>query len=380
MGNLTACAACAAAVPRAGEVMSNRAARLIAFYLPQFHPIPENDEWWGKGFTEWTNVTRCGPQFQGHYQPHLPAHLGFCDLRVPEVREAQAALACKFGIEGFCYWHYWFNGKRLLERPFDEVLTSGRPDFPFCLAWANETWSRRWLGEEKEILQKQVYSPEDDRRHARWLVKAFSDPRYIRVNNRPMFLIYRPRDLPDSQVTTKAIREHCAEAGLPNPYLVGINSHAHTDCRALGFDRSLEFEPQFGVLPNPLADGLKIYDYVSARKKMCERRIEFPYHPCVFVSWDNTPRRGEHGIVFINSGPEQFEAGLRDAVRSVLPEPPEERLVFINAWNEWAEGNHLEPDLKFGLRYLEAVRRTQASVAELSGGAVGQVINQSSEG
>lgn len=337
--------------------MQDSKARLIAFYLPQFHPIPENDEWWGKGFTEWTNVSRAKPLFDGHYQPHVPANLGFYDLRVPESRKAQADLARRYGIGGFCYWHYWFGGRRLIERPFDEVLASGEPDFPVCLAWANETWSRRWLGEEKEILLKQTYSPEDDASHARWLARAFADPRYIRVEGRPMFLVYRPRDLPDPRATVRVIRSECAREGVPNPYLVGMNSHAHTDCRELGFDASLEFEPQLGVLPDPLADGLKIHDYTAARRKMTARDIQFPYHPCVFVSWDNTPRRGENGIVFINSGPEQFEAGLREAVQSVQGKPPEHRLVFVNAWNEWAEGNHLEPDLKHGLGYLEAVRR-----------------------
>jgi lipopolysaccharide biosynthesis protein len=171
-------------------------ARVLAFYLPQFHPIAENDRWWGNGFTEWTNVARARPLFRGHYQPHVPADLGFYDLRLPESRELQARLAASYGIEGFCYWHYWFHGKRLLERPFAEVLRSGRPDFPFALAWANESWSRRWLGEDREILQAQTYSPEDDREHARWLTAAFADPRYIRIDGRPLFLIYRPGDVP----------------------------------------------------------------------------------------------------------------------------------------------------------------------------------------
>src|SRR5947207_622730 len=201
-----------------------KAARLLAFHLPQFHPILENDQWWGKGFTEWTNVAKSKPQFPGHDQPKLPADLGYYDLRVPEVRQRQAQLANEYGIEGFCYWHYWFNGKRLLRRPIDEILKSGKPDFPFCLAWANETWSRRWLGEEKEILIKQTYSPQDDLDHAQWLAEVFADPRYVRVNGRPVFLIYRPGDLPQPKRTTETIRSECSRRGLPEPYLLAITA------------------------------------------------------------------------------------------------------------------------------------------------------------
>jgi hypothetical protein len=330
---------------------------LIAFYLPQFYPTPENDEWWGKGFTEWTNVSKAAPLFPGHYQPHIPAHLGFYDLRVPEVRRGQADLAAKHGIEGLCYWHYWFSGRRLIERPLNEVLASGEPDFPFCLAWANETWSRRWLGEEKEVLLRQTYFAGDDVHHARWLVRAFADRRYLRVEGRPLFLVYRPRDLPYARATTDVLRKECARAGLPNPFLVGIASHTLTDYRPMGFDANLRFEPQLGGFPDSLCDGLNVYDYVSARKRMTHGKGDFPAYPCIVVSWDNTPRRGRDGIVLVNATPESFEEGLREIVASVQGRPPEHRLVFLNAWNEWAEGNHLEPDLKHGLQYLDAVRR-----------------------
>jgi len=340
-----------------------RPARLIAFYLPQFHPIPENDEWWGKGFTEWTKVVQARPLFDGHVQPRLPSTLGFYDLRVPEVREKQAALAREHGIEGFCYWHYWFNGKRLLERPFGEVLATGSPDFPFCLAWANETWSRRWLGEERDILIKQTYSREDDLEHVRWLIQAFADERYIRVDGRPVFLVYRPGDLPEPEVTIELWRSECIDAGLPEPFLLGVISHQDQDWRTIGFDGNVDFEPQLGVLPGPLEDGLKIYDYTYARKRMTARARDYPYYPCVFVSWDNTPRRGEDGIVFINATPDAFEAGLREAIRSVAQRPTERRLVFVNAWNEWAEGNYLEPDTVRGRAYLEAVRRCADAAA-----------------
>ena len=267
-------------------------ARLIAFYLPQFYPVPENDQWWGKGFTEWTNVVQATPLFEGHYQPRLPANLGFYDLRVPEVRQAQADLARAHGIEGFCYWHYWFHGKRLLEQPLDEVLSSGRPDFPFCLSWANETWSRRWhgTGDAPEVLQEQAYSTQDDVEHARWLARAFADPRYCRVNGRPLFLMYRPFDLPDPKRTTDVLRNECNAQGVNEPYLLGINAHQpNRDTRTICFDATLNREPQLSAVPGPAEAGLKIYDYVTARRRMRNQKRDYFTHPCIFVSWDNTP-------------------------------------------------------------------------------------------
>src|SRR5215471_9126155 len=196
-----------------GTTVNRTKARLIAFYLPQFHPIPENDAWWGKGFTEWTNVARARPVFRGHYQPHMPADLGFYDLRLPEVRQAQADLAREYGIHGFCYYHYWFGGKRLLQYPFDRVLTSGKPDFPFCLCWANEPWTRAWDGREQDILQPQSYSEEDDRRHIVSLLPAVLDERAIRVEGKPLFLVYQARELPDPAQTVEVWQEVAREAG-----------------------------------------------------------------------------------------------------------------------------------------------------------------------
>jgi lipopolysaccharide biosynthesis protein len=357
-------------------------ARLIAFYLPQFHPIAENDQWWGRGFTEWTNVAKARPLFPGHYQPHLPGDLGFYDLRVPEVRETQADLARNHGIEAFCYWHYWFHGKRLLERPFEEVLKSGRPKFPFCLAWVNESWSRRWLGEDKDILQKQTYSFEDDKTHAKWLAEAFSDSRYLRVNGRPMLIIYRPHDLPDSARTTEIFRQECVKLGVAEPYLLAINGfRPETDYTKLGFDGTINTEPQFSGLPGifdkhgqndetwrlsrfmrnlkmGIRHGrLRVYDYSDSRRVMTAQKRPFPVYAGIFVGWDNTPRRGQDAIVLVNSTPEAFELGLREIIRDTSHKPFEDRLVFIAAWNEWAEGNHLEPDQRYGLGHLEAVKR-----------------------
>jgi len=350
--------------------------RIIAFYLPQFHPIPENDAWWGKGFTEWTNVARARPLFRQHYQPHLPADLGFYDLRLPETREAQADLACEHGIEAFCYWHYWFHGRRLLETPIDEVARLGRPNFGFCLAWANEPWSRRWPGEERDILMPQEHSPEDDEAHARWLAAKFADPRHVRVGGRPLFLVYRPRHLPDARRTTDMIRAVSVKEGLPEPYLLGIDGHCRgTDCREIGFDGTMRFEPQLGSLPDAFVDGptlgklrrnvalgipsasLKVYDYEEARRLMNRDTPAFPTYPSIFVGWDNTPRRGAHGVVVVNSTPEAFGAGLRRFAELARHNGSDEPIVFINAWNEWAEGNHLEPDQRYGLRFLQEVKR-----------------------
>jgi hypothetical protein len=363
---------------------SEVAARLVAFYLPQFHPIPENDAWWGKGFTEWTNVTRAKPLFSGHFQPRQPGQLGFYDLSNAETRAAQAEMARSHGIEGFCYWHYWFEGSRLLERPFDEVLTSGEPNFPFCLAWANHDWSRAWMGDTKDVLVKQSYSSQDDQRHARWLVRAFSDRRYLRIGDRPIFVIYQPHSLPNPQVTTGTFRNECVRQGLPEPYLVGINNAGSAaDARTLGFDETLIHQPYLWALPGAGDGGsrarrflrclrhrlprnlrhrtfspcLKVYDYSEALRLMAEREVNYPHIPCLFVGWDNTARRGRDAIIVLNATPEKFEAALRDVVKLVSHKPFEQRLVFLNAWNEWAEGMYLEPDQRWGASFLEAVRR-----------------------
>ena len=351
-----------------------RAPRLIAFHLPQFHPIPENNAWWGEGFTEWTNVTKARPLFRGHDQPRLPADLGFYDLRLPEARAAQAELARAHGIEGFCYWHYWFEGRRLLERPVEEILASGAPDYPFCLAWANETWSRTWLGDDRQILLEQTYSKPDDEAHARWLTRAFADPRYLRVHGRPLFAIYKPMALPDARRTTDVLRAACVREGLPEPYLVGIDAHCvGTDTRDLGFDITLHFGPQLGVFLDGFVEGatlsklkanlrmgvrsarLSLIDHDEFARRLVRIRPKFPYVPCCFVGWDNTPRRGALAIVVAGCDPQRFRRRLDESVLLVQPRPAEERLVFINAWNEWAEGNYLEPDRRNGCAYLEAV-------------------------
>ena len=348
----------------------------IALYLPQFHPIAENDEWWGKGFTEWTNVVRAKPLFQGHYQPHFPGELGFYDLRLSESREAQAELAKAHGISGFCYYHYWFNGRRLLGRPIDEILRSRQPDFPFCLCWANESWTRGWLGEERDVLIPQTYDPRDDLDHCHWLVKTFADRRYLRTKGRAIFVIYRPGNLPEPRRVTDKLRDVCTKSGDKDPYLIGVDAHRlGRDFRSDGFDTTLEFEPQLGVLPGAFEDSfslqklrrnlrlgvtsgkLKVYDYAEARDRMLSYARPFPTVPCVFVRWDNTPRRGKNGVIIVNSSPQAFGCALETAVSKLKANFNGESMLFINAWNEWAEGNHLEPCQKWGRGYLEVARK-----------------------
>jgi lipopolysaccharide biosynthesis protein len=351
--------------------------KVLAINLPQFHPFTENDEWWGKGFTEWTNVTSAKKLFRNHYQPQLPADLGFYDLRLPEARQAQVDLAKEYNIDGFCYYHYWFHGKRLMNAPIDAILKDKNPDFPFCYFWANESWSRRWEGIEAEakILAAQVYSPEDDRAHAEWLIESFKDPRYIKVGNRPLFLIYKPYDLPNPQQTFAIFEEVCKAHGLEKPYFVASNSHdADKNPYNLGFDMAIHFQARHNVLsefwidkPTPkkfirnLLQGiwsarLKLYDYKQYKERVKLHKIKYKGFPCVLVGFDNTARKKSNAIVLRNQNIEDFKDSLIDAKNDVANFPEEEKIVFINAWNEWAEGNHLEPCQKFGRKFLEAVK------------------------
>jgi len=362
------------------EMDSNSSTKVkaIAFYLPQYHPIPENDGWWGSGFTEWRNVTRAHPLFANHYQPHLPADLGFYDLRVPEVRQQQADLAREYGIEGFCYYHYWFDGNQLLERPVVETLETGEPDFPFCLCWANENWTRRWDGMDQEVLIGQRYSPSDDLAHIQAILPYFRDPRYIRIQNKPLFLVYRSSQLPDPRATTTLWRQQAHANGLEGLYLVKVESFP-TERQRLpeldGFDAALDFQPDWGSLPTKMQPhwywrlfnklGLSpphpyhtnnVLQYNEVVAAMLARpTVDYPRIPCLVPSWDNTARRRNNGATILhNSTPEAYGHWLRSVMNdrhtlNRLPEP----LLFINAWNEWGEGNHLEPCLKWGHQYLE---------------------------
>jgi hypothetical protein len=344
-------------------------ARLIAFYLPQFHPIPENDGWWGKGFTEWTNVARARPLFRGHYQPHLPADLGFYDLRLPETRQAQADLAREYGIHGFCYYHYWFNGARLLERPFAEVLASGKPDFPFCLCWANENWTRRWDGHDEEVLVAQEYGEEDDKKHIHWLVDAFQDERYIRVGGKPLFLVYRASDLPNPRRTASVWREQARKRGIGEILLCRVESFAgeREDPERIGFDASVEFQPDwchFGPARHRAAN--EVYEYASVVERMLRKEApSYTRFPCVMPSWDNAARRRNGATILHGSTPQLYRQWLTSVLSSPAQSTGTDGLVFLNAWNEWAEGNHLEPCQRWGRAYLEATRAALAEAAPL---------------
>jgi len=381
--------------------MKNKKARVIAFYLPQFHPIPENDKWWGKGFTEWTNVAKAKPLFRGHYQPRIPADLGFYDLRLPEVREQQAEMAREAGIEGFCYWHYWFgNGKMLLEKPFQEVLKTGKPDFPFCLGWANHSWKTgTWTrdGNDQMIAEQQYFGDTDYRMHFEYVLPAFQDKRYITVDGKPIFVIFDPFNLPTDFIATW--RTLASEHGLPGIHFVGYTFNAmgrplfNTKGEQItaGFFNPNEVQKYYDyliqdkqfdavvpigtyraevltknrlwfALQRKLSTALKInlrnlYDYKRVMKHYYapEDAAENVY-PSLLPQWDRTARSGINGI-YINSTPERFGQTIDDALQLLKDKQPEHQILFLKSWNEWAEGNYVEPDLKFGRGYLDILRK-----------------------
>ena len=345
---------------------------VLAHYLPQFHPIPENDRWWGAGFTEWANVAKARPLFRDHVQPHLPADLGFYDLRVPEVRQAQADLARSHGVTGFCYWHYWFAGRQLLQRPFDEVLASGAPDFPFCLAWANQSWSGIWHGAPDQVLIEQTYpGPNDDAGHFAVLRRAFEDPRYVTVAGRPLLFIYQPGGLPEPARFVEQWQKMAHDAGLGGLYLVA--SLGDSDYRAHvedGFDAAVHY-----TYPFRRTRGTLVRERLMARGiGRGPRRFQYPgtladppaalggrIFPSVYPNWDNTPRAGRGGVVAVGATPERFATQVRRGIQRAGAGPPDEQVLVIKSWNEWAEGNYLEPDAEFGRGRLEALARELAA-------------------
>lgn len=346
--------------------------RTIAFYLPQFHPIPENDLWWGRGFTEWTNVTKARPNFVGHYQPRVPSDLGYYDLRLTDVMRQQAELAKRYGIHGFCFYYYWFGGERLLEHPIEQMLANDDLDMPFCLCWANENWTRRWDGQEQEILMAQRHSREDDLAVIHDLMRYFQSPNYIRVNGRPLLLVYRVALFPDFAETARLWRETCRTEGIGEIYLVLVESFeltaAGTKPDHFGCDAAVEFPPHGMAETYPLTSALLNPDYqgaVADYRDLALRYATRPHpdykrFPGVVPGWDNTARRQNHSYVFEQSTPGAFQAWLETTVtRTKQQYCGDERLVFINAWNEWAEGAYLEPDQRFGHTFLEGVRNAQ---------------------
>ncbi len=348
--------------------------RLVAFYLPQFHPVPENDAWWGKGFTEWTNVARARPLFAGHEQPRLPADLGFYDLRLAETRDAQADLARRYGVGAFCYYFYWFGGRRFLARPLSEMLASRRPDMPFCLCWANESLTRRWDGRDKDVLLEQVHTPESDRAFIEDALPYLADPRYLRVDGVPLLLVYRPPLLADPVGTLAYWRDRCRAAGIGGLHVAGMETFGFADPRPLGFDSVVEFPPH-GARGDDLTADIadrppefrgRILDYPTvAARALARTAPDFRRFRGVMPGWDNTARRGLDAKIFIRSTPEAYGDWLRQAVARARAEcPPGQRLVFVNAWNEWGEGAHLEPDQRHGHAYLRATAAALRAAGE----------------
>ncbi|SFC30371.1 Glycosyltransferase WbsX [Xylanibacter ruminicola] len=352
-------------------------ARFIALYLPQYHPTPENDEWWGKGFTEWVNVAKARPLFHGHKQPHIPADLGFYDLRLAEVREQQAELAKEAGIEAFCYWHYWFgNGRRLLERPFNEVVSSGKPDFPFCLGWANHSWYKKlWdpksKGKDKLLIEQTYPGIEDYVLHFNTLLPAFKDHRYLKVNGKLFFLIYDPLHFEDIKTFISTWRRLAKENGLNDFYFIAqdFDSRAKKQILSLGVDaiynsdtfnihhKLNKFSKVMYLLQRKVLRRPTAFNYKDAIKYMviddCKNREVIP---CISPNWDHSPRSSHNAVILKNSTPDLFKRIAKRAIEVVKGKPEDEQIVMIKSWNEWGEGNYMEPDLEFGHGYINALK------------------------
>lgn len=356
------------------------ALKCIAFYLPQFHPFPENDEWWGKGFTEWTNVTKAKPNYHGHYQPHLPIHLGFYDLRLPEVLEEQAKLARNYGIYGFNFYYYWFDSKILMHRPFEILLENPQININYCITWANENWTRRWDGAEQNILIAQNHSEADSLAFIRSLLKFFKDPRYITVNKKPVLTVYRPELIPEIKNVLELWRKEAKKAGFSGLYLMATQTFGLKDPTDMGFDAAVEFPPHTAK-SNDIKKELKvtnenyvghIYSYEEAvQNVISEDAVDYKRLRGVMLGWDNTARKQDASNIFHGFSNKLYKQWLDYACNETFTNPnlrAEEKLVFINAWNEWGEGTHLEPDRLRGFGALAATRDALANYdAALSG-------------
>ena len=354
-------------------------AKVIALYLPQYHPTPENDEWWGKGFTEWTNVGKAKPLFKGHEQPKVPRDLGYYDLRLPEVREEQVKLAKEAGVEGFCYYHYWFGmGKQILERPFNEVVSSGKPDFPFCLCWANESWHSKFWNVDgtinKKILVEQTYPGDEDiKLHFYSLLAAFKDKRYIKVNGKPFFMIYLPLEYKDVRHFIDMWQALAKENGLPGIYFVGhlvhgqdINTTNIEKIKQMGFDsvnvaglfRGIHAlsKSRFSLFKRILFKIPVIIEYAKLLPYLIMDSDKKDYViPTITPNWDHTPRSGRGGTVIINCTPSLFKKHIETAIDFVKNKKEEERIIILKAWNEWGEGNYMEPDLLHGKEKIKVL-------------------------
>lgn len=354
--------------------------RIIAYYLPQFHPIDENNEWWGEGFTEWTNVGRAKKLFRDHYQPRVPKDLGYYDLRIPEVRRKQAKLALESGVDAFCYWHYWFgNGKRLLEKPFNDVLSSGDPDFPFCLGWANESWkSKVWdyNGSKKDItLIEQLYPGEEDYiNHFYSLLEAFKDNRYLKYNDKPIFVIYKPFLIPDVTKFIDIWNQLAVKEGFSNGLFfigyadktieidkflsLGFNGVNIVRVSEYAYNKNLMKKIIIPILKYKLFKMPLVIKYKLASKYFVQEEEKGSnVYPTIIPNWDHTPRSSKRGVVFHNSTPELFQKHVKEVFNALENKNPDDQIVFVKSWNEWGEGNYMEPDMRFGKGYIEILGR-----------------------
>ena len=364
--------------------------KIIAFYLPQYHPIKENNEWWGPGFTEWHNVAKARPLFRNHRQPNLPGELGFYDLRLPETRAAQAKLAREYGVHGFCYWHYWFAGKRILEGPMAEVLESGEPSLPFCLGWANESWTGIWHGAPNKVLMDQTYPEGDAEEHYALLSKFFKDYRYICKDGKPVFYVYKPKLIPENTFYLDKLRNLAKADGFPDLHIVGtwspnpkgrfestqeVGIDAAVITNITGRDSFSKSQWFFSALEklkhiSGIKLGPKKVSYADAINPMLPelKKIPFPAYNCVVSNWDNTPRSGRRGVVFTGSTPALFGKALNIAfnnIRGVADAGSDDNFLFLKSWNEWAEGNYVEPDQVQGRAYLEEIKKAMGQAGDI---------------
>ncbi|WP_276836121.1 glycoside hydrolase family 99-like domain-containing protein [Megasphaera stantonii] len=344
--------------------------KIIAYYLPQMHPTPENDAWWGKGVTEWNNVSRAVPQFIGHYQPRLPGELGFYDLRIKENLIRQIELAEMYGIYAFCWYYYWFDGKRLLERPLDMYLSSKEIEFPFCLCWANESWTKGFFGSSQEVIMKQNHTVDSYFRFIEDIAKYLKDDRYVMIDGKKLLIVYKPQNIPDCNIVLNYWREYCKKMDIGNLYLVGCwTSDQSADFISYGFDAIAEFQPgsimKYCVKKNQTVPFVNknfsgvVYSYKDIidnaiyKKNFVKKKM---YH-AVMPMWDNTPRRNDKGnVIYHGSTPALYKFWLKDIILQNKNEELEDRLIFLNAWNEWGEGAYLEPDKRYGYAYLQATK------------------------
>jgi len=343
--------------------------KVLAFYLPQFHTIPENNEWWGDGFTEWTNTKKAKPLFKEHYQPREPYNSNYYDLSDIDTMRWQADLAKEYGIYGFCYYHYWFKGKKLLEKPLENMLKHKEIDLPFCFSWANEPWSRTWDGRDSEVLMPQEYGDKSDwKKHFEYLIDFFKDDRYIKIDNKPLMVIYKTMHIPDGDKMCQYWNDLAIQEGFDGLYFVETLGGMQASPSLKISDAVVELEPNFTMAGHQTSfferqlrkikkkiTGLQLYDYDRVWKKIIARksnRFEKKHFLGAFIDWDNSPRKGNNGVIFKGASPDKFNKYL-----SIQIDKSEKNsFLFINAWNEWAEGTYLEPDMKYEYQYLTALK------------------------